>query len=345
MSKIKRICVPLSLDCNLHCKYCYRDHDARPETIPEFSKEMIEYLGQLSPDSCEAVIASGGEPLFHWDKVKELFSYVPKGIHKKIMSNCVFLTQEIVDYINENEVELSASHDGRQSKFLRGVDILADDKLADLVRQVKILRVVSVVTKYNPDVWDNFFDTATRLKRSDFNYHVSPLLDCPEQQYLVENMDYDTWFTTWSQFLVSPYHHILPYYFGKTLKKKDPSKKPFVYKYGKHGHFNVLPDGTVCEMQKITENYGKVWDSFEDLYEQMLIKDDFSYCAKCEYNQNCNFNIPCYSAHTLKIRLMSNAFLKNPEKKMALRKYVLEHLHEIEEKYHVDRDLIGANHD
>ena len=345
MSKIKRICVPLSLDCNLHCKYCYRDHDERMDKVPDFSKEMIDYLQSLSPDSCEAVIASGGEPLCHWDKVKELFSYVPKGVHKKVMSNCVLLTQEMVDYINENEIELSASHDGPQAGFLRGVNILENEKLVNLIQQVKILRIVCVITKYNADVWENFFDTAKKLKRCDFNYFISPLLDCPSQEYLVDGMDYDKWFTTWSQFMVSPYYHELPWYRGKTLNKKSVGKSTFNYKYGKHGHFNVLPDGTVCEMTKITANFGKVWDSFEDLYSEMLKYEDFSYCEKCKYNTVCNINIPCYSKHTFKIRSLINSFMVSYEKKMALRKYVMEHLHEIEEKYGVDRALIGANYD
>ena len=94
MLKLERVCVPLSLDCNLHCRYCYRD------------KEKLDKIRNLSPEWCEAVVASGGEPLMHFDKVKELFSYVPKNIHKKIMSNCTLLTQEIVDYINENEIVL-----------------------------------------------------------------------------------------------------------------------------------------------------------------------------------------------------------------------------------------------
>lgn len=341
---IKRICVPLSLDCNLHCKYCYRDHDAYID-VPDFSDKMIEYLGNLSPDTCEAVIASGGEPLFHWDKVKELFSYVPKNVHKKIMSNCVLLTQEMVDYINENEIELSASHDGKMAEFLRGVNILDDERLAGLIRQVKILRVVCVITKYNPDIWENFFDTAKKLKRSDFNYYVSPLLDCPSQEYLVDGMDYDKWFTTWSQFFVSPYFHTLPWYFGRTLDKEKIAEDYSKYKYGKHGHFNVLPDGTICEMQKITANYGKVWDNFDDLYNEMLKNEEFSYCINCPYNTKCSINIPCYSKHTYKIRTMMNSFLKNPEKLKETRMYVRNHIHEIEKEYNVDKDLIGANYD
>ena len=70
--KVTRVCVPLSLDCNLHCKYCYRDKE-KLDSIPAFTEDMISYLGSLKPDKCECVCASGGEPLMHWDKVKEFY--------------------------------------------------------------------------------------------------------------------------------------------------------------------------------------------------------------------------------------------------------------------------------
>ena len=85
MLKLNRVVVPLSLDCNLHCKYCYRKAGLRD--IPEFNNLMRNYLKGLQPSWCNSVTASGGEPLLHFDKVKELFSYVSPLVHKKIMTN------------------------------------------------------------------------------------------------------------------------------------------------------------------------------------------------------------------------------------------------------------------
>ena len=113
------------MDCNLHCKYCFRDNK-RIDKVPEFTPDMIECLKNLSPEKCKIATATGGEPFLRFDKVKEYFSYVHKDIPKKIISNCTLLTQEIVDYINENNIELQVSHDGSITKFLRGVDIFED---------------------------------------------------------------------------------------------------------------------------------------------------------------------------------------------------------------------------
>ena len=327
MLNFARICVPLTLNCNLHCKYCYRDKE-KLDKIPDFTDDMKEYLRNLSPDMCEAVIASGGEPLLHWNKVQELFSYVPENIHKKIMSNGILLTQEIVDYINENNIELATSHDGPKTEFLRGVDILKNTKICDLVRQVKILRIVNVVTKYNTDVWECFFDTASRLKRTDFEYVAVPMIDIPAQFDLIDGFNYDEWFTTWSQFLVSPYRKITPWYKNRTLPlRKKSSRRPT--------SFNVLPNGIVCGMPDICSNYGTIHDDFKDIYNKKLSSGELEFCdnIKCKNMDTCHYVPICTSKHTFKWRSMILDFWKKQENVDKLYEYVQKNMSNIEKKY------------
>lgn len=115
---LNRVCVPLSLDCDLNCRYCYRNAGRIPR-IPEFNDLMKEFLGQLDPKKTQALVASGGEPLLHWEKVKELWSYAHPDIHKKVMTNALNLTPEIIEYLNEHDVETWVSHDGDASEYLR----------------------------------------------------------------------------------------------------------------------------------------------------------------------------------------------------------------------------------
>ncbi|MBR1373440.1 radical SAM protein, partial [bacterium] len=273
MVKLSRVCVPLSLDCNLHCKYCYRDKE-KIDKIPEFTEDMKEYLRGLSPAWCECVCASGGEPLLHWDKVVELFSYVPKNVHKKIMSNCTLLTQEMVDYINENEIELHFSHDGKMTKFLRGVDVLENDKICNLIFQAKILRCFSVITKYNTDVWDNYFDTIRKLGRMDFNYETKPLDDVSaSQRFLVEGFNYEEWLNTWLQFRCSPFYIRLPWYDGETLTQYNPGQ-------GRGVGANVLPDGRLCGMINICSHYGTIHDTREEYFKKAMATGLTDYCTR-----------------------------------------------------------------
>ena len=327
MLNLNRVCVPLSLDCNIHCKYCYRDKE-RIDRVPDFTEDMKNYLKNLNNTKCEAVIASGGEPLMHWDKVQELFSYVPKNVHKKIMSNCTLLTQEMVDYINQNEVELSVSHDGPKTKFLRSVDVLENEKICSLIRQVKIMRVVCVTTKHNPDVWENFFDTATKLGRVDFEYLATPIFDIPSHHELIEGFDYDKWYQTWMEFSVSKYRYLLPWYRGKTLvSHKKKVRLPSA--------FNVLPNGIVCGMAEICSNYGTIFDDYDECYHNLELSGWFDYCKNksCKFVNVCTYVPVCNSDHMHKWRSMILTSKEHPEKVKILRQYVSEHISDIEKKY------------
>ena len=335
MFRINRVCVPLTFDCNLHCRYCYRDRE-RLETVPDFTSEMVKFLKGLRPITTEAVVASGGEPLFHWDKVKELFSYVPKDVHKKIMSNCTLLTQEMVDYINDNDIELLASHDGPKTRFLRGVDILEDEKTASLVRQVKTLTVSCVVTKYNTDVWENYFDVVKKLKRVDFQYFANAMNDVvPEQHYLVEGFDYGQWFTTYRQFCVSPFSRMYPWYEGMTLRRKRNGRKDDDSRTrSRYTGFNILPDGTVCGMIHVNDNYGSVdVNKYQECDEKGMASGLADYCVKsgCKYTDRCHYCLQHTSDHTCTCRRMMMDRWGSSEAEARL--YVKEHLGDIVGKY------------
>ena len=92
------------------------------------------------------------------------------------------VTQDIVDWINENKIEIHLSYDGKVSKYLRGIDILEDDKLLSLVKQIECLRINSVITKYNTNCLDIYKHIVRKLKRDDFRY-------TPNVVYSINNED------------------------------------------------------------------------------------------------------------------------------------------------------------
>ena len=298
MYKTRRFCIPLGLSCNLQCQYCYRDLE-KLNKIPDFTEGMIRCLNNLDPSWCEAVIASGGEPLLYWDKVLELFSYVPKNVHKVIMTNGTLMTQEIVNYINDNDIELHLSHDGTQTKFLRGVDIFDDERLLSLFRQINIIRLYSVVTSYNNDIWENFFDSVSRLKRTDIIYEPAAMGDnnIPQQQHLINNFDYELYARTFFEFKHSHYYIPNPWRMGRTLTA-DPIMNNKAY-----GGFNILPDGTICGMTRICDNYGNIQTStYEEAYKEAMRQGIRNKCKNCKLNYMCFENTLFESDHTCKIK-------------------------------------------
>lgn len=282
--KLNRVCVVFGMDCNLHCRYCYRDI-RRLDNIPEMTEEFKDYLRQLDPSWCTAVCASGGEPLLYLDKVKEAFSCVPKNVHKKIMSNGLMLTQETVDYMNENNIELHFSHDGERTEYLRGIDVLKNDRICDLVRQIKILRVVAVITALNCDIMKCFEYTNGLLRRDDMIYSPSAVFDTGCNEDLIEGFDYETYARTYMEYCMSHFRKT-PYYKGE--------KRP--------NGFNFLPDGTIVGMSTM-ERYGTFHDSKETLIAAKNAHKESDFCkhSNCKIRSECKAMTQIASPHVCRI--------------------------------------------
>lgn len=158
--------------------------------IKEVSPILIDYLKSRNPSNCEAVVMNGGEPLFYFGLIKELFSYVPFNVHKKIITNGTLLTQDIVDYVNSNRIELCISHDGEKTSYLRGVDVLLDNNILSFINQVNDLCFSCTITSLNCNVLDNY-NYISRFVSRDFHFLVNVVLETDFNSYLVNNFDYD----------------------------------------------------------------------------------------------------------------------------------------------------------
>lgn len=246
---LNRVCVPLSLDCDLSCRYCYRARGRIPK-VPEFNDLMREFLGQLDPTKTQALVASGGEPLLHWDKVKELFSYAPPNMHKKVMTNGLNLTREIVDYFNENKIETWVSHDGDVTEWLRGADVLDDPELFDLIMQIDHLTFSCCCTAKNPDPWKCYEEIKARVPRHFYFHYNAVFTDNYLHPELIEGFDYKA--------------------FQAGAMRCDIADldwtNPIPYGYRGTG-CNVLPNGDLVGMAEIHHKYGTVLSTLEEVKE------------------------------------------------------------------------------
>ncbi len=261
---LNRVCVPLTMECDLSCRYCYRQ-SARIARIPEFNDLMRSYLGQLDPNRVQALVASGGEAILHFDKVKELYSYAPKEIHTRCMTNGLNLTQEMVDYFNDRDTEVYLSHDGDWTEYLRGVDVLKDPEQLRIIRGAKNLTIGCTCTKKNPDPYKNYLQTKAVLQR-DFDFHHNAVYEERFFSYLVEGFDYEA-------YAVGALHCLM-----EDVIHTDKIKR-IGYGHGKQPLMvNVLPNGDVVGMLEINHKYGTVLDSYETL---LAKKQEFGDTHEC----------------------------------------------------------------
>ncbi|MGH4141070.1 thioether cross-link-forming SCIFF peptide maturase [Clostridium sp.] len=123
---IKAVCLNIAHDCNLRCKYCFADGEGydQQKILMSFdiAKRSIDFLIEHSGTRVNIEVDFfGGEPLLNMDVVKKTVTYarsIEKQYNKNfrftITTNATLLTEDIMDYLEENMVNVVLSIDGRK---------------------------------------------------------------------------------------------------------------------------------------------------------------------------------------------------------------------------------------
>ena len=126
VSAIKSMCLHISHDCNMRCKYCFADGGdykrARGLMSYECGCRAIDFLLERSKGIKNLELDFfGGEPLMNFDVVKKLVAYgrekeklYGKNIRFTITTNGVLLDDDAIDFINKNIYNAVLSIDGRR---------------------------------------------------------------------------------------------------------------------------------------------------------------------------------------------------------------------------------------
>lgn len=123
---IKAMCLNVAHDCNLRCKYCFASQG-------DFKGKRLLMDLQTGKDALDFLIKSsgyrrnlevdffGGEPLMNFEVVKKLVEYgriqekkYNKHFRFTITTNGTYLTDDKIDFINENMDNCVLSLDGRK---------------------------------------------------------------------------------------------------------------------------------------------------------------------------------------------------------------------------------------
>lgn len=123
---VKSVCLHVAHDCNLRCGYCFAGtgdfgHD-RGMMSKEVAEQAIEFIIKNSgPRINSEIDFFGGEPLMNMDTVRHAVAYVRrretetgKKFKLTLTTNGVLLNDEITQYLNENNISLVLSLDGRR---------------------------------------------------------------------------------------------------------------------------------------------------------------------------------------------------------------------------------------
>ena len=123
---IKAMCLHVSHDCNLRCKYCFAETGdfgtGRKIMTPETGRKAIDFLIEKSAGRQNLELDFfGGEPLMAWETVKATVDYARsvekehgKNFRFTITTNGMLLDDEKIEYINREMSNCVLSLDGRK---------------------------------------------------------------------------------------------------------------------------------------------------------------------------------------------------------------------------------------
>lgn len=160
--QVRMLKIQLGLSCNYSCDYCsqrFVPHadETNKHDIPKFM-QMLENL-EFSEETGLKIEMWGGEPFVYWKTMKPLTAALKEKFKDwktpprfSVITNGSILTEEICDWLVENEFSMAISHDG-PGQHVRGPDPFDDPAqkkiILDLYWRLKPLNRISFNSMMN----------------------------------------------------------------------------------------------------------------------------------------------------------------------------------------------------
>ncbi len=178
----------LTHDCNLACRYCYAGRKHKRDMPLSTAQKAVDFALGLAPAGRRVDFSFfGGEPLLCFDLIVEIVRYIRarqretgQPVSLSITSNGTLLTQPVLDFMTQEEVDLCVSIDGPAPVHDRNrVYREGNGTFADVIRNLRValdeLVSVQVNAVYGPETLANLPETVCFL--ADFGapvIHLNP---------------------------------------------------------------------------------------------------------------------------------------------------------------------------
>lgn len=119
---VDSVTILLTNDCNLRCDYCFETNKGKDYILKETAEEIIRRTYRKLPkevygENKFTVNLFGGEPMLAWPVIKHICDFKNKehlDFAIGITTNMTMMTDEMLDYIDDNDIFLLTSVDGNK---------------------------------------------------------------------------------------------------------------------------------------------------------------------------------------------------------------------------------------
>lgn len=339
----------VSKSCNFNCIYCQAGElDSKEEFYmsKEIAKKAVD-IALESPSRYLTFEFQGGEPLTNFDTIKYIIEYSKsnckdKNIEYNLVSNLTLLTDEMIDFLKENNVSICTSIDGNRQLQNINRPYRRKDSYNETINKLKKLKenqikvnAIETTTKYNLDKSKELVDEYIKLGLDSI--FIRPLTKLGKAEKNWNKIGYSS-----TEFL-SFYKKTLDYIIEKNkagiflseghssiFLKKILLNAPVNYMElrspcgGAIGQIAYYYDGNIytCDEGRMLSEMGddsfKLGDVFENNYKDLMQSDCtktmcIASCLEClPYCNSCVYMPYCGACPVINLAQDNNIFVRNP---------------------------------
>lgn len=167
--------IVVTLRCNMNCVYCHASSKSLQEKSYDMSEETakktVDFIFQTPNDSI-TIEFQGGEPLLNWEVVKFIIDYskeknklFKKNLVITIVTNFSFMTDDKMNYLIDNEVQICTSLDGPKHLHDENRPLLKKSNYDEVVFWIK--KINEVYKKKNSN---NKLGALVTITKKSLNY-------------------------------------------------------------------------------------------------------------------------------------------------------------------------------
>ncbi len=339
----------VSKNCNFRCIYCQAGNLSEKEDYKmtkEIAKKAVD-IAMQSPSEYLTFEFQGGEPLTNFEVIKYIIEYSKlinsdKKIEYSLVSNLTLLTDQMLDFFINNNVNICTSIDGNKELHNLNRPFPGKDSFETTINRIRKIQelnckvnAIETTSKYSLNRYKELIDEYINLNLDSIS--LRPLTQLGKADLNWEKIGYDA--DEFINFYKESLDYILEknkegYYLTESLAtillKKIILNQPVNYMElrspcgGAIGQLAYYYDGNVytcdearmlSEMGDNSFRLGNVYDnSFEDLINSDVTKSlIISSCLECIPTCNsCVYSPYCGTCPVITLAQDNNLFAHNP---------------------------------